>query len=186
MYYELRSDILAERSITQDAPLPGFGTDFISGVPIQPALPSPLIFPSNFDQRNPPRGMEGMSIPVWSQAFVDLLRSIGIDNFEAFPAIIRGLEEGVEWSDYLAVNVIGLVAATDLSKSKYLEITRTPGAPYLGITDLVIDESKARGLDMFRLAENWTTLVVSQRVIDALRDNPRLGGWGITAFDIES
>jgi hypothetical protein len=70
---------------------------------------------------------------------------------------------GKTYSDYKAINIIGLVAAADLSKSKYHAPSGTP----LIDTDfdsLAIDESKARGLLMFRLAESVNAIVVHESV----------------------
>jgi hypothetical protein len=81
---------------------------------------------------------------------------------------------------------LGAIAAADMSRSRFTQITPSPGgAPLAGFHDLVINPKKVGSLDMFRLAESPGTLIVSERVTDALGAKPRSGGWGITAFPIE-
>jgi hypothetical protein len=185
MFYRIKPDIYARSGILEEPRIPGFTETFITGAKLASAPPVPLAFRSNFDKDDPPRGFEGMTIPLWSKDFVDLLRGIGVDNFDLYAAVITG-EGGETWSDYFAVNVLGAVAAADMAKSRFLEIVATPGgAPLTGFQDLVIDPSKVATLDMFRLFESPSTLIVSDRVTAALASNPRQGGWGITAFPIE-
>ncbi|NMO19243.1 hypothetical protein HPC49_16485 [Pyxidicoccus fallax] len=186
MFYRLEPDIYATSGITEEPSLPGFGTTFLGGARITEQLPRPLVFASNFTRTKPPRAFVGLSIPVWSSELVDLFHRIGVDNFECFEATIKGREPGVEWSGYFAVNVLGLVAAADRSKSKSIEITSSPsGMPFAGFTELVLDAKKARPFDLFRLAENTGTLLVSERVVEAFQNNPRPGGWGVSAIEVE-
>ncbi|NVJ22464.1 hypothetical protein HUW62_14680 [Myxococcus sp. AM011] len=186
MFFRLEPDIYATAGIREDPSLPGFGTTFLGGARIIEPLPRPLIFESNFTQANPPKAFLGASIPVWSADLVELLRRIGVDNFECFEATIQGQGTGAQWRGYFAINVLGLVAAADMSKSRYTEIMSSPGGtPFAGFTELVVDGKKARPFDLFRLAENMGTLLASERVIDALQDHPRTGGWGISAIEVE-
>jgi hypothetical protein len=185
MFYEIEPDIYARSGILQEPNIPGFDDTFITGAKLFGQPPTPLVFRGNFDKDDPPRGFEGMSIPVWSYDFVELLRGIGVDNFDVYPAVING-EHGSTWANYYAVNVLGAIAVADMSKSRFLQISSAPGGtPLAGFQELVIDPAKVAMLDMFRLAESPSTLVVSERVTDALGANPRPGGWGITASPIE-
>lgn len=186
MFYELTPDVYAVKGITRNPTLPGYGTTFFGGKPITQKLPQPLVFESSFTKSEPPRTFLGASIPVWSPDFVELLRRIGVNNFECFDAIIKGKEVGEQWDGYFAVNVFGHVAAASLSESKFVEIMRSPGGmPFAGFTELVLDGEKARPFDLFRLAEDASVLIASQRVFDALKENPRPGGWGISAIPVK-
>lgn len=186
MFYQLKSDIYAESGITEEPSLPGFEGSFSDGTRITEKLPQPLVFDSSFTRDDPPRSFVGLSIPVWSSDLVDLFRRIGVDNFECFEATIKGVGPSAEWNGYFAANILGAVAAADMSKSKYMEIMRSPGGtPFVVFQELVLDGKKARPFELFRLAENMGTIVVSERVIEALKKNPRAGGWGITALPME-
>jgi hypothetical protein len=185
MFYRIKPDIYARSSVLEEPSIPGFNDTFITGAKLVGEPPAPLVFRSNFDQDDPPRGFEGMTIPLWSHDLVKLMRSIGIDNFDVYAAVIDG-EDGTRWTDYYAVNVLGATSAADLSRSRFREILPSPvGTPHAVFQELVIDPKRVATLDMFRLAESPSTLIVSERVTDALGNNPRPGGWGITAFPIE-
>src|SRR5262245_62094333 len=90
MYYQLEPDIYGTYGITGEPQLPGFGTSFLTGIRLAEKPPVPLVFQSNFPRAEPPRAMLGLSIPVWSADLVNLLRRVGLDNFECFDAKILG------------------------------------------------------------------------------------------------
>ena len=185
MFYRIKPDIYGRSGVLGEPRIPGFDDTFITGSKLVGQPPVPLIFPSNFDARDPPRGFEGMTIPLWSSDLVELMLSIGVDNFDLYDAVIVG-EAGVRWAGYHAVNVLGAVDAADMSKSNFLEIMTAPsGTPFARFQNLVIDTKRVGSLDMFRLAQDMSTLVVSERVTQALGSNPRPGGWGITAFPVD-
>lgn len=185
MFYRLKPDIYARAGVLAEPNVPGFDDTFITGAPLVGQPPTPLVFRSNFDEESPPRGFEGMTIPLWSRDFVKLLRGAGVDNFDLYEAVIES-ESGMRWSDYHAANVIGIVAAANMAKSRATEILPAPGGmPFARFQNLVIDADKVAAFDMFRLAESPSTLIVSERVTRALAGTPRQGGWGITAFPVE-
>lgn len=185
MFYRLKPDIYARAGVLAEPGIPGFDDTFITGAPLVGKPPVPLLFRSNFEEESPPRGFEGMTIPLWSHDFVKLLRGAGVHNFDLYDAVIEN-ESGRQWSDYHAANVIGIVAAADMSKSRATEILPTPGGvPFARFQSLVIDAKKAAAFDLFRLAESPSILIVSERVTRALAGNPRAGGWGMTAFPVE-
>jgi hypothetical protein len=187
MFYQLEPDVYATSGITKEPDLPGFGTSFLTGALIAEPIQTPMTFSSTFSQQDPPKSMAGLSIPLWSNDLIDLFRRIGVSNFQCFESkVIAAKDPHLEWTGYFAVNVLGLVSAADMSKSTYTEITTSPGGtPFAGFTSLVLEASRASPFDMFRLAENASTLVVSTRVVDALRANPRPGGWGISAIELD-
>ncbi|HEY3805029.1 MAG TPA: hypothetical protein VGL61_20605 [Kofleriaceae bacterium] len=104
MTFELRPDIYADHGVVTE-PI-ARGGRFCTGKPMDLALPDPLVFIVDHTDDHPPRGMEGISIPVWSSAFVSCLRGAGVANLELFPAILRN-PAGREWGDYFAVNIVG-------------------------------------------------------------------------------
>lgn len=185
MFYELKPDIYARSGVLEEPRIPGFMDTFITGAKLVGRPPVPMVFRSNFDNNDPPRGFEGMTIPLWSRDFVELLRNTGVDNFDLYDAVING-EAGAHWTGYHAANVLGAVAAADMSKSRFTEIMSAPsGIPFARFHNLVIDAKRAAAFNMFRLAESPSTLVVSDRVTQALARNPRPRGWGVTAVPIE-
>jgi hypothetical protein len=182
MFFSIQPDIYESRGILSEPRIAGFSETFITGAKLKMHPPAPLVFRSNFDAQDPPRGFLGMTIPVWSLEFIEVMRSIGIDNFNTFDAVIEG-EAGERWDNYKAVNVLGIVAAANMSCSTFTSILPAPdGSPLVSFHDLVIDPSKASGLEMFPLAESPATLIVSERVTAALASRAPSNGWGVTAF----
>lgn len=69
-----------------------------------------------------------------------------------------------------AVNILGLVAAADMSRSV---ATVHDGIPLIDVSfdSLVVDSSKAGGFLFFRLAENNGTVLVHRRVKEFLQQH---------------
>src|SRR5262245_14845640 len=133
MHYQIEPDVFGTYGITAEPRMPEAHTTFAAGLPIKGTVPTPLEFKSNFPKDEPPRAMAGLSIPVWSADLVQLMRRHGVDNLQTFEAKILGREPGVEWTGYFAVNVVGLVAAADMAKSKFVPMMETPsGQPVVG------------------------------------------------------
>ncbi len=82
-------------------------------------------------------------------------------------------------NDYLAVNIIGTIAAADMLKSVVLD---DPDGPLITVIfeSLVIDEAKAGGHLFFRLAESVSTVVVHEKVVRHLESK---GGFGLTFLE---
>jgi hypothetical protein len=97
---------------------------------------------------------------------LEAMREAGVDNLDVYNAIIRREKTGETWTNYKAVNVIGVVSAANMDESK------TPGRTTDLITvpfeSLVIDESKTGGALLFRLAEAVGGLVVHESVKEHL------------------
>src|SRR5690242_18305434 len=107
MYYEVMPDMYADFGVTDD-PLEDAGL-FMLGQPFTDPLAEPVVFPVDNTDEHPPRGMEGIAIPVWSGAMLRCLQGAGVDNLQVFHALLRN-PAGREWSDYFAVNVLGAVS----------------------------------------------------------------------------
>ena len=184
MYYSIISYPFHDRGIFSDPVLPE-NVSFIKGEWIDWVPESPLVFKSNCDQSHPPREcMGGKAIPVWSEDLVDLFHSIGVQNIQTFPAVITG-DNKDQWAGYFAVNIMGMLAAANISASSFTEIgSYADGLPMLGFEKLVIDRSKTNDQSLFRLAENRLELIAHQRVIDALKEHAPAGGWGFRLFPL--
>lgn len=116
-----------------------------------------------------PNDFQDFTVPLMSKRFKDVLESVGVDNINYLPVLIRNAETKQTY-DYFAFNLIGLVSAVDFEKSKI----GSHDGDFIGdsqIYDLVIDESKCRNMLMFRLAEKFSTILVHQRVKEAIEKN---------------
>jgi hypothetical protein len=99
---------------------------------------------------------------LMTRELVGALRVAGVDNLELFDAIIRDPETGRTWDNYHAVNIIGVISAADLAKSRPLERAgELIDVPFEGVA---IDDARASGALMFRLAESVAGIVVHESV----------------------
>jgi len=104
-------------------------------------------------------------IPLMNRPLVAALKAAGVDNLQTFETkllTVRG-QNPPPADHYLAVNIVGRVAAADLQKS---EINPAVHEKLISMDfySLSVDDSKARGFLMFRLAENISTVLVHERV----------------------
>lgn len=110
-------------------------------------------------------------LPLVSNRLAEALRKTGVDNFQLFDTEITDPRTGVVYRDYKAINIIGAVSCADLDASEY----EPSKAPRIDFTKLVIDESRAKGFHMFRLAESLRYILISQKVRDVLVSMPLIG-----------
>jgi hypothetical protein len=90
-------------------------------------------------------------VPLMNNRLLSVLRSAGVDNFDVYRAELH-YEDGALASDaYYVFNLIGLVQAADLDKPAF-----------------AVDPRAARGLLMFRLAENVSTILVHEKIKRAI------------------
>ena len=127
-----------------------------------------------------------------SQKLIDVFKTLSITNFQAFPVLLVNSESKEIRQDYFLFNVLGLCNQTDLPYEDYQEINieidcssaKLKGARIKKIaTDHSCQSSKInrpnKSFDLFRLAEEPISIVVSDRVITALRQQSPNEGWGV-------
>ena len=148
--------------------------------PYQPASPDEAQYMGAIIYTNP---------PLWRDDFIQAVRDCGVSNFETFDvkiinptnaALIQELvAEGVSYLDnsyvdaggvftnYKAVNILGLIAAADMDESV---ATVHDGIPLIDVDfdELVVDETKTLGVKLFRLAESTNAILVDETLRDAL------------------
>ena len=125
-----------------------------------PNFPEPMLF--EIDTSIGGSLMPTLFLPdtVFSLEFIDALRSVGIDNFDTYHALITNPDTGAKFENYRAVNILGRVSCADLSASKYDEL-----ADSYVMRRLVIKPEKTRGAYMFRLHEDAMQILVSDCVV---------------------
>src|SRR5687767_14787133 len=100
---------------------------------------------------------------VMTGEFLEALRSAGVDNIDSYDATLQSEDGSVVLSGYKAYNIVGLVSAADLEKTEF-----SPDNPSrqidASLRGLVVDETKARGLLLFRLAESVDTILIHDSV----------------------
>lgn len=98
------------------------------------------------------------------------LLDAGVSNLDAYPTIIRHRSRPFETDDYVACNLIGLVSAVDAAKSKIIG-SSPDGLIDTDFESVALDDRKAQGALMFRLAENTSAVIVHKSVKDYLQAN---------------
>lgn len=159
-----------------EVPYPANDRRWVAGVPFSdkderegfhpPA--EPIEMRTKPDSEPPPRICAELywnPIPLMSRRLVAALRAAGVDNLQTFDTqLVTTQGRNPPPSDhYLAVNIVGLVAAADLRKSRTNpEVTETLTS--MDFHSLSVDEAKTGDLPLFRLAENITAVLVHERV----------------------
>lgn len=95
------------------------------------------------------------------------LEEFGVNNLVKYPVSITDPDDGMVYTNYKAVNIIGVVSAADMNKSKY---KLNDDIPLIDVAfdELVLKENDSQDLLMFRLAESLTTILVHESVRDYL------------------
>jgi len=105
---------------------------------------------------------------LMTRRMLEALRAVGVDNLDAYNAIVRHPGTGFETRDYVAVNLLGLVSAADLSRSRVVGGSSDHKLD-TGFEGFTVDAARARGMLMFRLAENTSAILVRRTVREHLK-----------------
>lgn len=97
--------------------------------------------------------------PVFSINLVKALLDSGVDNIDVYQAVITNPETGEKFQNYQGVNIVGVVSCADFSASDYEDLAES----YI-FRNLVINTDKIIGFDIFRLAEDDETILISDRL----------------------
>jgi hypothetical protein len=177
MYYILQNpvgpnEILADLSIDRR-----FMSSWVLGKSFEDPPPDPLELTWVPENENGRRVAFYSSSPVLMlKELVAALRSAGVNNLEEYPVVIKSSTGKPECRDYVAVNIVGSIAAADMELSEILDDSDGPLMTVM-FGSLVIDETKAKNMLLFRLAENISTVVIHDSVVDILKSK---GGFGLT------
>jgi hypothetical protein len=104
----------------------------------------------------------GRPVPLVSLAFKQALLQAGASNVEFYEVEIAGCAAHADFPGYVAMNVVGKVAVADPLQSKSERAFGVMGADLFD--KLVPRANLETGLQIFRMAEQVTTLVVSEAV----------------------
>jgi hypothetical protein len=120
--------------------------------------PQNLFISVEYGPQHYPDYFELQATPVASQRLVQALADAGVDNFDAYPVVIRESTREVE--NYFVLNFVGRVSCLDEDATR---CTRYRGR-VARIQSLAIDENRAMGFALFRLHEYELLLLVSEYV----------------------
>ena len=109
--------------------------------------------------------------PVMSYEFYESLQRAGVDNIEAYDAVLQSEDGAVQHRGFKAFNIVGLISAADLTQTQFSS-SNPERLIDAGIESLTIDPSKPKGLLMFRLAEYVGAVIVHDKVKRAIEAKP--------------
>lgn len=179
MYLILKNNIFLEPEIGLREPknLPK-GLAFIHGQMITMPVENPMVLTTNAKAGDTMIDFQDGSFPVMSKRFLDLIKASGVDNLQTFPVIIKSEKDDTIWENYFIVNILGMIACADLSRSNYHEIM--PG--FYSFNELAIHAEKANDTLLFRLQEDPTTIIMHRSVgqyIKSQDPDKTLVGWTV-------
>jgi hypothetical protein len=183
-YYQLWSTVSEDDAMLEAAPgVPVELTNWVGGVRWAASIPVPF----ELTMRRPGKLLDFYyaPLPVMRMDLYKALLHAGIDNMDVYPARITDPLTGDVWTDHMLVNVIGRVSAADGERSGSERLSNEFDAGEF-FDNLVIDDQRTRGVHMFRLAENLSYWVASERVRDVMLGHPHHSGVMFTPlFDTE-
>jgi len=106
-------------------------------------------------------------LPLMTKRMVRALHEAGVDNFDTYKVVIWDPTTRKKHFDHVAVNIIGKIAAADLTKSVF-DASLPERMISLDFDSVVIDEKKTHGAFLFRLAESVNAIVVHEKVKEHL------------------
>jgi hypothetical protein len=112
----------------------------------------------------------GESYPIMRNDLIEALEAAGVDNLQLFPAVIRDPSNGVEHNNYKAFNIVGVVAAADMSKSVLMG-TSDSEIIDVDFESLAINDVRAAPFRLFRLAESVNAIVVDDSVRESVEQH---------------
>jgi hypothetical protein len=143
------------------------GGPWMAGKRITVRVPEPLPFGLNPNYPGQMLAMYKASIPLIRDDLLEILRGVGVDNIETYKAVLNNPMEPKDYQNYKAFNIVGVVSCADPAKSIN---TRVNDHTVIDVNfqNLVIDENKAGGMLLFRLAESVNAIVVHRKIKEAV------------------
>jgi hypothetical protein len=167
-----------------DAPPFTANLDFRRGAMLAADAGAEWVFGVDIEGTQPPHLLGG-PIPMASEQLLKVLTAAGVDNLQAFPAVLR-LAGGGAWRQHSVLNVIGLVDAADLAASDGAVLAEGDRGPTLvDFKTLQLSSAQARGLPVFRLFHDPAALLVNDRILEALDRQRPPEGWGFSTVEIQ-
>ena len=111
------------------------------------------------------------TIPLFRQDLLTAIIESGVDNLEIYDAILKDVHNGIDYMDYKAVNVIGLIDCIDKGETKIAGLDTLGGLLPDMIDSLSISEEKTNGLLMFRMPTSISAIIVHEKVKKSIKKN---------------
>jgi len=143
---------------------------WMAGRSIETILPSPLRYKLlPMEPGMTPHMPEFMAsaMPIFRDDLMQALKEIGVNNLQIFDLVITDPDNGKEYTNYKAINIVGRHSVADMDKS----VASVYGTPETDVDfdKLILDENKLENVPlMFRLKESVNTILVHKKVKEYL------------------
>jgi uncharacterized protein DUF1629 len=117
-----------------------------------------------------PDFLKGASMPLIHNDVVNALIGAGVDNIDYYPTRITYPESEEVCTSYKAINIIGLIGAADMDKSK-TEVHDNIPLIDVSFDKLILDDAKTHNVLIFRMAESNNTILIHDRVKNYFKSN---------------
>ncbi len=104
---------------------------------------------------------------LFSNKVKKCLDACGIQNIQYFPVALMDAKSETINTDYWLANIIGRISCLDVEHSDVEEDVFGDGFDFKSFT---IDEQRTMGAEIFRLHEDGSLIILSERVYTALAD----------------
>jgi len=151
-------------SVSDPDDLPRRAQVWITGARLPVEVPRPIEYLIEDDDEGEMGAFIETSAPLMSRELLDALSAAGVDNLEVHDAIVTEAATGREYRDYCAVNIVGLLAAGDPTRT----VSESIDGLGTWIHRFAMNETAARGALMFRLREGPSKVMVHRSVKEAI------------------
>lgn len=136
---------------------------WIKGALIVEPVEQPVVMELDPEEPGTLLDLYQLDVLVMSKRLVDALIEAGVDNLQVFGLLLIDPTTGARIDSHRLVNIVGAVAVADMAQSRVAG-TRGPAMMDVDFDSLAVDESRAAGFLLFRLAECLTAILVHDRV----------------------
>jgi Immunity protein family (Imm11) len=164
-YYQMGRRVTADGTIVYQRSHELF--DLKTGGPLEPGFAAPFVveLDSELPHGRMPTFYESPAL-IARKAFYEDLVSVGVDNLETVPVVIRNPVDGSENHDYLLLNIVGRLRCADMRQSKH----RSLGPGMRVVDKLVLAKGLPSDLDLFVADEDTDVIVVSERIYRRVKE----------------
>jgi hypothetical protein len=145
---------------------------YFTAIPPNPIMVSITRIGESKDPNLIPIPFNDANMCLASPEVVNALKSVGVDNIQIFPAILKDSDTNKEYF-YFALNIIGVQKVSDLSASEWTNFDDEARMDTI-FESLLIDEKKVVDANIFRLHEDMGTIIISEALKRSLEKIPYL------------
>jgi hypothetical protein len=157
------------------ANVPRLGAPWVFGERLAAPPVGPLDYVLASDHQEPPYLLYELPHPLIRKSLLEQIVAAGVDNVETFDAVLHHPLAGVLPNEYVAFNIIGLIATTELAAramQSYVEFEFQTDE----VEGLIPDYSRIPpGILLARFADRMGRILVSNSLRDRIDPGPESG-----------